>query len=640
MFLRKSPAKDIKPAPFLRAEDLHYFNEGHARRAYDRLGAHRQSEGGVHFCVWAPGARSVSVIGDFNDWHGGQDTLQPAGVSGLWAGNIARAREGHAYKYRITAHDRSVHEKADPYAFAAEAAPCTASIICDLSYDWRDDKWMDSRASKQHIDAPMSIYEVHLGSWRRGDNNRPLTYLELAEQLPAYVRDMGFTHVELMPVMDHPFEGSWGYQVTGYFTPSARLGTPHDFMQLIDSLHDAGIGVILDWVPSHFAVDAHGLSQFNGTALYEHAHPQQGFHPDWGSYVFNYGRNEVRSFLISNALFWLDKYHIDALRVDAVASMLYLDYSREEGDWIPNRHGGRENLEAIDFMRDLNTAIYAEYPDTQVIAEESTAWPGVSRPAHTGGLGFGFKWDMGWMNDTLRYFRRDAVHRSHHHNDVTFRGLYAFHENYVLPLSHDEVVHGKGSLLSKMSGADDWQKFANLRCLYALMYAQPGKKLLFMGAEIAQWSEWNHNHSLDWHLLQYGRHQQIQALVRTLNNIYQSQSALHGDCRADGFRWIEANDHAQSVMSFSRTTDKEIIVAVFNFTPVRRDAYEIGTPVHGTWHEILNTDSEAYGGSGAINARAMKSKKDPLHGCPARIGITLPPLGAAYFKLKRSKNKT
>jgi len=637
MFLRKRTTGKKAKEPFLRENDLHYFNEGTARRAYERLGAHVLPGRRVHFCVWAPAARAVSVIGDFNDWQVGRHPLRPVGVSGLWSGVVEGAYEGHAYKYSITAHDGIRLEKADPFACAAEEPPRTASIICDLSYDWRDKEWMHSRREKQHIDAPMSIYEVHLGSWRRAENNRSLTYLELAEELPAYVKNLGFTHIELMPVMEHPFDGSWGYQITGYYAPARRQGTPQDFMQLVDSLHDAGIGVILDWVPSHFAVDAHGLSRFDGTALYEHALPKQGFHPDWGSFVFNYGRNEVRSFLISNALFWLDKYHIDALRVDAVASMLYLDYSRKEGEWIPNRYGGRENLEAIAFLRDLNTAVYAEYPDAQVIAEESTAWPGVSRPAHLGGLGFGFKWDMGWMNDTLRYFQYDPVHRSFHHSDITFRGLYAFHENYVLPLSHDEVVHGKGALLSKMSGADDWQKFANLRCLYALMYAQPGKKLLFMGAEIGQWQEWNHAGSLDWHLLEYMPHRQVQKLLRDLNRLYRAEPALQLDCKPEGFRWIEAGDAAQSVISFTRTQNGETILAVFNFTPVCRENYHVGVPAAGAWQEILNTDSLCYGGSGMVNPHAAESFAEPIHGCAQRITVTLPPLGAVYLKLHPPK---
>lgn len=632
MFLRKRTADKKNNQTFLHPEDLHYFNEGTARRAYDTLGAHILPGKQVHFCVWAPAARSVSVIGDFNHWQAGVHTLQPVGTSGLWAGVVQGAFEGHAYKYAITAQDGTSLEKADPFAFAAEEPPRTASLICDLSYDWRDSTWMRTRHEKQHINAPMSIYEVHPGSWRRAAENRPLTYLELAEELPAYVKNLGFTHVELMPVMEHPFDGSWGYQVTGYYAPTRRFGAPQDFMQLIDSLHDAGIGVILDWVPSHFAVDAHGLSRFNGTALYEHALPQQGFHPDWGSFVFNYGRNEVRSFLISNALFWMDKYHIDTLRVDAVASMLYLDYSRKEGEWVPNRYGGRENIEAIDFLRDLNTAVYAEYPDAQVIAEESTAWPGVSHPAHLGGLGFGYKWDMGWMNDTLRYFRHDPVHRAFHHNDITFRGLYAFHENYILPLSHDEVVHGKGSLLSKMSGVDDWQKFAHLRCLYALMYAQPGKKLLFMGAEIGQWQEWNHTQSLDWHLLEYLPHQQVQKLIGHLNRIYRTEPALQQDCNPESFRWIEAGDYAQSVISFARMQNDDMVIAVFNFTPVSRHHYHLGVPAAGAWQEILNTDSQDYGGSGIINAQEVQSLAQPLHGCDQRIAVTLPPLGAVYLK--------
>ena len=616
--------------------DTHLFNEGRHFRLYHRLGAHvLGADRGVRFAVWAPNAKSVSVIGDFNGWNRFTHYLQPVESSGIWEGEVRTAGPGQAYKYHI----RSIHgnydvEKADPFAFCSEAPPRTASVIHDLGYDWQDADWMEGRAERQALDGPMSIYEVHLGSWRRNedDYSRPLSYAELADTLVPYVKEMGFTHVELMPVMEHPFGGSWGYQVTGYFAPSRRYGDPQELMKLIDRFHAAGIGVILDWVPSHFPKDQHGLDFFDGTHLYEHADPRQGFHPDWKSDIFNYGRNEVRSFLISNACFWLDKYHADGLRVDAVASMLYLDYSRKPGEWVPNVHGGRENLDAIRFLRDMNQAIYAAHTGAQTIGEESTSFPKVSHPVHHGGLGFGYKWDMGWMHDTLKYFHKNPVHRSHHQNEITFRSLYAFHENFVLPLSHDEVVHGKGSLIRKMPG-DDWQKFANLRCLFAWMYATPGKKLLFMGGEFAQWNEWNHNAGLDWQLLDNPCHRQMQALVRDLNRLYRREGAFHLDCDARGFEWIDGSDSVNSVVSYLRKSDlgDEKILCVFNFTPVPRRDYRVGVPDGGEWVEIFNSDAAGYGGGEHLNG-AVVAQAGNTHGRPQHVSLTLPPLGAVFLK--------
>ncbi len=526
-------------------------------------------------------------MGDFNGWAKTKHALKPRGSSGIWEGVVPGVEKGALYKYRITGPDGSKHEKADPYGLRHEEPPRTASVVWDLGYEWRDADWMAGRAARNALSAPQSIYELHLGSWRRvpEEGGRSLTYRELAPKLVEHVKRLGFTHVELMPVMEHPFYGSWGYQTTGYYAPSSRYGTPQDFMFLVDELHREGIGVILDWVPSHFPNDAHGLAQFDGTHLYEHADPRQGFHPDWKSAIFNYGRDEVRAFLISNALFWLDRYHVDGLRVDAVASMLYLDYSRKEGEWIPNRHGGRENLEAISFLKTLNTEVYKAFPDVQTYAEESTAWPGVSKPTYLGGLGFGLKWDMGWMHDTLKYVRKDPVHRKYHQNDITFRAIYQFHENFVMPLSHDEVVHGKGSLLEPMPG-DDWRKFAGLRQLFAWQWALPGKKLLFMGGELAQRREWSHESSLDWHLLEHESHKGVARWVERLNRVYRSERALHElDCDPAGFEWIDAADADNCVVSFLRKgrDPADNVVCVFNFTPVPRAGYRVGLPTAGWW---------------------------------------------------------
>ncbi|MGM0423098.1 MAG: 1,4-alpha-glucan branching protein GlgB [Pseudomonadota bacterium] len=621
----------------LTQEDLHYFNEGRFLHLFDKLGAHILPDGAVHFAVWAPNAKAVSVIGEFNGWARGRDVLSPVGSSGIWAGIFKSPQKGQAYKYFIqSAHNGFEVEKADPVAFCAETPPCTASVIWDLAYDWHDGDWMQARTQKQALNAPMSIYEVHLGSWKHKveDNNRPLSYTELADELVDYVVQCGFTHVELMPVMEHPFGGSWGYQVTGYFAPTRRYGNPQELMYLVDRLHQAGIGVLLDWVPSHFPGDEHGLAYFDGTHLYEHADERQGFHPDWKSYIFNFGRREVQSFLISNAIFWLEKYHIDGLRVDAVASMLYLDYSRKDGEWIPNKYGGRENLEAIDFMRNLNESVYGQYPGVQMIAEESTSWPMVSKPTVIGGLGYGLKWDMGWMHDTLQYYREDPVHRRYHQDTLTFRSIYAFHENFVLPLSHDEVVHGKGSLIDKMPG-DDWQKFANLRNLYTYMFATPGKKLLFMGGEFAQTAEWNHDHSLDWHLLDHAPHRQMQKLITDLNAVYKSEHALHQDCDPLGYEWVDASDNAQSVLSFLRKGAKgETLLCVFNLTPVPRDDYKIGVPQQGDWKMVFNSDDPQYGGSGYTPHTACRADKTPVHGRPYSISLSLPPLGGVMLLCK------
>ncbi|MFS8530707.1 1,4-alpha-glucan branching protein GlgB, partial [Sphaerobacter thermophilus] len=633
------PAAGPSPAAspsLLSADDLYLFNEGSHLRLYEHLGAHTIVVGdvpGTYFAVWAPNAERVAVIGDFNGWDPTRHLLRPREQSGIWEGFIPGVGHGALYKYHIVSryHGYEV-DKTDPFAFFTEVPPKTASIVWDLDYTWGDQEWMATRGARNAADAPIAIYEVHLGSWMRvpEEGNRSLSYRELAPRLTDYVTRMGFTHVEFLPVMEHPFFGSWGYQITGYFAPSSRYGTPQDFMFLVDYLHQHGIGVILDWVPSHFPTDDFGLAFFDGTHLYEHADPRKGFHPDWNSYIFNYGRNEVRSFLLSNALFWLDRYHADGLRVDAVASMLYLDYSRKPGEWIPNEHGGRENLEAISLLRRLNEEVYRHYPDVQTIAEESTAWPMVSRPTYVGGLGFGMKWDMGWMHDTLSYMARDPIHRRYHHHELTFRMIYAFTENFVLPLSHDEVTHGKGSLLGKMPG-DDWQKFANLRLLLTYMWAQPGKKLLFMGGEFGQWQEWNHDGSVQWDLLQYAPHQGIQRLVEDLNRLYREQPALHErDFDPEGFAWIEANDAEQSVVTFLRRGRAESgeIVAAFNFTPVPRHNYIIGVPRFGRWREIFNSDATVYGGSGQGNLGGVTANPVPSHGYTQSITITIPPLGA------------
>ncbi|MFB6290516.1 MAG: 1,4-alpha-glucan branching protein GlgB [Candidatus Bipolaricaulia bacterium] len=619
-------------------KDVVRFNGGDHCRAYNFLGAHiDKGTGKVHFAVWAPNADSVSVVGDFNSWKEGRDVLSPQGDSGIWSGAVSGASPGDRYKYHIESREGDYEvDKADPYGFYHEEPPKTASIVWDLNYDWDDSEWLATRGSRNGLDDPISIYEVHLGSWKRvpEEGNRSLTYREIAPRLGKYVEKHGFTHVEFLPLMEHPFYGSWGYQATGYFAPTSRYGEPEDLMYLIDHLHQRGIGVILDWVPSHFTTDEHGLGYFDGTHLYEHADPRKGRHPDWDSYIFNYGRNEVRSFLLSSANFWLDRYHVDGLRVDAVASMLYLDYSRDEGEWVPNKYGGNENLEAISFIRDLNETVYENHPDVQTIAEESTAWPMVSSPTYIGGLGFGMKWDMGWMHDTLQYLSRDPVYRSHHHNELTFRMVYAFNENFVLPLSHDEVVHGKGSLLNKLPG-DDRQKLAGLRLLYGYMFAQPGKNLLFMGGEFGQWREWSHERSLDWHLVEEPPHEKLKNWVGDLNQIYRTEPALHElDFDSDGFEWVEANDSDRSVLTFLRKAkdEEEIVLAVFNFTPEARTNYRLGVPRSGRWKEILNSDAETYGGEGYGNFGGVKTSPVPAQGRQYSVNLTLPPLGALLFK--------
>ncbi|MFH1382298.1 MAG: 1,4-alpha-glucan branching protein GlgB [Chloroflexota bacterium] len=620
--------------------DLYLFNEGTHFRLYEKLGAHPvtiDGQKGTYFAVWAPNAEQVSVTGDFNGWNKKSHSLSPRGQSGIWEGFIPKVTSGTLYKYRVVSQYQGYRaDKTDPFACHTEVSPRTAAIVWNLDYQWADQAWMTERRERNKLDSPIAIYEVHLGSWRRvpEEKNRPLTYRELAPLLAEYVLKMGFTHVEFLPVMEHPFYGSWGYQVTGYFAPTSRYGTPQDFMYLIDYLHQHGIGVILDWVPSHFPTDEHGLGYFDGTHLYEHADARKGFHPDWSSFIFNYGRNEVRSFLISSALFWLEKYHADGLRVDAVASMLYLDYGRKEGEWIPNQHGGKENLEAIDFLRRFNEEVYRSYPGVQTIAEESTAWPMVSRPTYVGGLGFGLKWDMGWMHDTLEYITKEPVHRKYHHHDLTFRIIYAFSENFVLPLSHDEVVHGKGALLSKIPG-DDWQKLANLRLLLGYMYTQPGKKLLFMGDEFGQWREWHHDESLDWDLLQYEQHIGIQEWATSLNHLYRHEPALHElDCDPAGYEWVDWNDPDASVISFIRRgkSTGDVILAAGNFTPVPRLNYRVGVPQGGFWKELLNSDAREYGGSGLGNLGGVEAETVPAHGRPYSLKLTLPPLAIILLK--------
>jgi 1,4-alpha-glucan branching enzyme len=622
-------------------QDIYLFKKGSHYRLYDKMGSHLITKNeikGTYFSVWAPNAKEVSVIGDFNQWNPHTNPLFPRwDSSGIWEGFIPHVKEGALYKYWIESTSHSHHlEKTDPYAFRWQCPPKNASVVWDLDFQWKEEQWLKDREHINKLDKPISIYEMHLSSWRRHpeENQRTLTYLELAVELPQYLNEMGFTHVEFLPVMEYPFDGSWGYQTLGYFAPTSRFGTPQEFMMLIDSLHTHGIGVLLDWVPSHFPADMHGIGFFDGTHLYEHADERKGFHPDWKSYIFNYGRSEVVSFLISSALFWFDKYHIDGLRVDAVASMLYLDYSREDGEWIPNEHGGNENLEAISFMKELNTMIYQEYPHAQTAAEESTAWPMVSKPTYLGGLGFGMKWNMGWMHDTLKYFQKETVHRKFHHNDLLFSLLYAYNENFVLPLSHDEVVHGKASLLSKMPG-DEWQQFANLRLLYGYMYAHPGKKLLFMGAEIGLWDEWNHEHSLSWHLLEYDHHKQIQNWVRDLNHLYRQEPAFYEqDFTHEGFEWIELADWEQSIISFMRKgkDQKDLVVCICNFTPVPRSDYKVGVPFSGCWKEILNSDSERYGGSNVGNNGVANTIEEPMHGHPQCLSLTVPPLAILVLK--------
>ncbi|MHB8622957.1 MAG: 1,4-alpha-glucan branching protein GlgB [Sulfuricaulis sp.] len=621
--------------------DIYLFRQGKHSRLYEKLGAHALTAdgiAGVYFAVWAPNARTVSVVGNFNNWRPATHPLrQREDESGIWEGFLPGVMNGACYKYYLSSQHGNYHvEKTDPFAMRTEVPPRTASIVCALDYAWGDGAWMRQRSQANALTAPTAIYEVHLGSWRRvpETGNRYLSYRELAVQLTDYVSDMNFTHVELMPVTEHPFYGSWGYQTTGYFAPTARYGAPQDLMHLVDRLHQNGIGVILDWVPSHFPTDEHGLVYFDGTYLFEHANPKLGFHPEWNSSIFNYGRHEVRSILISSALFWLDKYHADGLRVDAVASMLYLDYARRAGEWIPNEYGGHENIQAVKFLRDLNESVYRDYPDTQMIAEESTAWPMVSRPTYLGGLGFGLKWNMGWMHDTLNYFSRDPIYRKYHHDQMPFSIWYAFHENFVLPLSHDEVVHGKGSLLSKMPG-DDWQRFANLRLLFGYMYGHPGKKLLFMGGEFGQWREWDHERSLDWHLLTQAPHQGMQRWVRDLNRFYRAEPALSMyDFTTRGFEWIDLHDWEQSIISFLRhgASQDDTILVVCNFTPVPHLDYRVGVPRAGYWSEVLNSDALAYGGSGQGNLGGVQTSPIPTHGREHSLSLTLPPLGVVYFR--------
>ncbi len=630
-----------KDATQFSTEDMYFFNQGTHYKLYNKLGAHLveiNGTPGTLFRVWAPNAKYVSVIGEFNGWNRGSNSMYALGHSGVWETFIPHTPAGCIYKYFISSHANNYEvEKMDPFGFHHEVPPKSASVTTSLEYKWNDKNWMSKRQNYNSLHSPISIYEIHLGSWfHKFEQGSPssLSYKELAQKLATYVAETGFTHVEFLPIMEHPFYGSWGYQTTGYYAPSSRYGTPQDFMTLVDTLHQNNIGVILDWVPSHFATDEYGLGFFDGTHLFEHADQRQGFHPDWGSFIFNYNRHEVRSFLISNALFWLDKYHIDGIRVDAVASMLYLDYSRKEGEWIPNEFGGRDNLPAIHFIKQLNEAIYAHFPDVQTIAEESTAWTGVSRPTYLNGLGFGLKWDMGWMHDTLEYMKKDPIYRKYHQNDLTFRYIYAFTENFTLPLSHDEVVHGKGSLLRKMPG-DEWQQFANLRALFTYMFTAPGKKLLFMGLEFGQWDEWNYNQSLDWHLMDFDRHQQIHRLVADLNQLYKSHPALHQqDCQPEGFRWIDASNHDQSILIFSRhgRDNHPPIVIVLNFTPTPHYNYQIGVPQGGTWLEILNSDAQCYGGGGIGNFGKVQSSSEGFHGQSHSISITIPPLSGVIFK--------
>jgi 1,4-alpha-glucan branching enzyme len=620
--------------------DLYLFAEGTHSRAYEKLGAHlneRNGHLGVQFAVWAPNAERVSVIGDFNGWNTATDMMRPSSA-GVWESFIPGIGPGTVYKYHVVSRDRRYAvDKADPYGFAAEIRPRTASRVWDLQdYSWLDNSWMANRTKNNSLNSPISIYEVHLGSWRRvpEEANRWLTYREMAPLLTDCVHDAGFTHVEFLPIMEHPFDGSWGYQIIGYFAPTSRFGTPSDFMYLIDYLHQNGIGVILDWVPAHFPKDEAGLGYFDGSHLYEHADPRQAEQPDWNTFVFNYGRNEVQTFLTSNALFWFDKYHIDGLRVDAVASMLYLDYGKREGQWIPNQYGGKENIEAIHFLRAVNEHVYETFPDVMMIAEESTSWPQVSRPTYLGGLGFGLKWNMGWMHDMLDYMSQDPIFRSYHHNLITFGLAYAFSENFVLPFSHDEVVYGKGSMLRKMPG-DDWQKFANLRLLYGFMFGHPGKKLLFMGDEFGQWSEWNHEASLEWHLLKNPLHAGLQRWVRDLNTLYRGLTSLHEfDFNPTEFEWVDCKDSQRSIVSFLRRGSRpdDLILFVCNFTPVVRENYRVGVPLEGSWKEILNSDAPLYGGSGQGNFGGLTTIPLPIHGRPFTLNMRLPPLGVLAFQ--------
>ncbi len=627
--------------PLLSEYDIHLLGEGRHWDSYRKLGAHiREVHGvrGVNFAVWAPNAESVSVVGAFNDWDRRTHALRKHVPSGIWELFVPELTAGTMYKFSLKCHVGHTLENCDPYGFAAEIPPRTANLVADLdSHTWSDDVWMSQRATRFNaLDAPMSLYEVHLGSWRRNENgdSQWLNYRDLAHQLVEYCQQLGYTHLELMPVSEHPFTGSWGYQTVGYFAATSRYGSPEDFQYFVDYCHQHEIGVLIDWVPAHFPKDAHGLDNFDGTALYEHADPRQGEHPDWGTKIFNYGRNEVRNFLTSNALFWLDKYHIDGLRVDAVASMLYLDYSREDGDWIPNQYGGRENLEAISFLKEFNEQVHLQYPGTLTIAEESTAWGGVSRPTYLGGLGFSLKWNMGWMNDTIEYMHHEPIHRGYHHDELTFSLIYAFTENFTLPFSHDEVVHGKGSLLDQMPG-DLWQRFANLRLLYGYQWTHPGKKLQFMGGEIAQWNEWDCDHQLQWELLQWESHQGVQQLVSDLNRLYRREPALHQvDFEYQGFEWIDSHNHNDSVLVYIRRAQNpdDFLVVACNFTPVVRSNYRIGLPVGGRYEEIFNTDSTFYGGSNVGNGQGIEAQSMESHGRPFSAEISLPPLAVTVFK--------
>jgi 1,4-alpha-glucan branching enzyme len=637
---------DVVHGPTLLTDgDIYLFKEGNHFKLYDKLGAHAMEvagRAGTQFAVWAPNADRVSVIGDFNSWDPGR---HPLGArwdgSGIWEGFVPGLAKGSLYKFHITSKAKGfLAEKADPLGFYSEAPPRSASIVWDLDYSWGDGDWLAKRRKTNALNGPISIYEVHLGSWRRvpEEGNRSLTYREIAPLLAAYVKEMGFTHVEMLPIMEHPFYGSWGYQSIGYFAPTSRYGTPQDFMFFVDVLHQHDIGVILDWVPSHFATDGHGLGRFDGTSLYEHQDPRKGFHPDWKSAIFNYGRNEVREFLISSALFWLDRYHADGLRIDAVASMLYLDYSRKEGQWIPNRYGGRENLEALSFIKRLNEVAYGAFPGIQTTAEESTAWPMVTRPVYLGGLGFGMKWKMGWMHDMLAYFSKDPIFRKFSQNDLTFSMWYAYTENFVLPLSHDEVVHGKGSLVGKMPGSER-DKYANLKALYGYMYTHPGKKLLFMGGEFAQWKEWTHEESLEWHALDYQPHRDVQRWVKDLNDLYRREPALHEvDFEPAGFEWVDFNDVDHSILSYLRkgSSTSDMILVVCNFTPIAHQEYRVGVPAGGPWRELLNSDAKEYGGSGLGNLGSVEAVARPLHGRSYSLRLALPPLGVLIFKKEKS----
>ena len=617
------------------------LGEGKHLRNFEKLGAHlitHEGITGVHFAVWAPNARRVSVIGNFNHWDGRRHPLRVRGSGGIWEIFVPDLCQGEVYKFEIKSRENNyLVAKSDPYGYAAELRPRTASIVWDVdNFEWKDDEWIAERPRRQALDAPMAVYEMHLGSWRRSpeDGNRFLTYRELADQLVDYLRQTGFTHVELLPISEFPFDGSWGYQPVGFYAPTSRFGTPHDFAYFVDTLHRNGYGVILDWVPAHFPSDEHGLGYFDGTHLYEHADPRMGEHKDWGTKIFNYGRAEVRNFLFGNALFWFEHYHIDGLRVDAVASMLYLDYSRKEGEWIPNIHGGNQNLEAIDFLMRFNEIIHAEHPGVLTIAEESTSYTGVSRPTYTGGLGFSLKWNMGWMNDTLKYMERDAIFRQYEHGALTFSMIYAFNENFMLPLSHDEVVHGKGSIIDKMPG-DLWQKFANLRLLYGYMYGHPGKKLHFMGNEFAQWREWNHDHSLDWHLLQWHDHKGVQRLIEDLNTLYKAEPSLHQiDFNWEGFEWLVLHDSENSLLSFLRRglDPNDLMVVICNFTPVVRHGYRIGVPHSGYYREVLNSDAEGYGGSNVGNQGGVWAQHQEFNSRPYYIDVTIPPLATVFLK--------